>query len=355
MSTQGLHPKPETTPERQAFYDKIGPQSVAPLWEVLSSIVTRTPNVRAVPHVWKYDEVRPHLMETADLITAEEAERRVLVLENPALKGETRISDALFSGLQLIMPGEIAGTHRHSPCALRFIVEGEGAYTAINGEKAPMTVGDLILTPSMVWHDHGNVGDDPVVWLDGLDLPMVKYLGPMFADLYNNGELYPETRTAFDNISRYGTNMLPIGASFETENSPVFHYKYADTKAALQNMHKSDEIDPVHGIKMQYVNPANGGPVMPTIGCYMQMLPGGFKSDPYTTTASWIYSVVEGTGRTTIGDTVLEWGPRDVFVVPGWYPHFHETDGDAFVFSFTERPVHEKLGLYREQRGNVTQ
>jgi gentisate 1,2-dioxygenase len=112
MSTQGLHPKPETTPERQAFYDKIGPQSVAPLWEVLSSIVTRTPNVRAVPHVWKYDEVRPHLMETADLITAEEAERRVLVLENPALKGETRISDALFSGLQLIMPGEIAKRRR---------------------------------------------------------------------------------------------------------------------------------------------------------------------------------------------------------------------------------------------------
>jgi len=354
MQFRGLHDKPVTTPERQAFYDRIAPQSVAPLWEVLSSIVTRQPNVRALPHVWKYDAIRPSLMETATLITAEEAERRVLVLENPGLKGETRASDALFSGLQLIMPGEIAGTHRHSPCALRFIIEGEGAYTAINGEKAPMTVGDLILTPSMVWHDHGNTGKDPVVWLDGLDLPLVRFLGPMFAELYNGGELYPAGRPAFDNMSRYGANMLPMGASFDTENSPVFHYPYKETRAALLNLRKSGELDPVHGIKMQFVNPANGGPVMPTIACYMQFLPGGFRSEDYTTTASWIYSCVEGTGRTVIGDTTVEWGPRDVFVVPGWYPHHHEANGDAFLFSFSERPVHEKLGLYRERRGNVT-
>ena len=115
----------------------------------------------------------------------------MLMLRNPGLGGEASITGSLFAGLQLIMPGEIAGTHRHSPCALRFIIEGEGAYTAINGEKAPMTVGDLILTPSMVWHDHGNTGKDPVVWLDGLDLPLVRFLGPMFAELYNGGELYP--------------------------------------------------------------------------------------------------------------------------------------------------------------------
>ena len=351
---RGLHDKPAVTPERAAFYERIGPQNVAPLWEVLSSIVTREPNVKAVPHIWKYDEIRPSLMETATLITAEEAERRVLLLENPGLKGETRASDALFSGFQLIMPGEIAGTHRHSPCALRFIVEGDGAYTAINGEKAPMAVGDLILTPSMVWHDHGNTGKDPVVWLDGLDLPLVRFLGAMFAELYNGGELFPEGRPAFDNIARYGANMLPYGATFEDGNSPVFHYPYKSTKDALLKLRASGEIDPVHGIKMQYVNPANGGPVMPTVACYMQHLPKGFKSEAYTSTASCIYSVVEGTGRTTIGDTVVEWGPRDVFVAPGWHAHHHEASSDAFVFSFSERPVHEKLGLYRERRGNVT-
>lgn len=353
-TSRGLHDKPETTPERAEFYDRIDPLSLAPLWERLSEIVTREPHVRARPHIWKYDALRPHLMATADLITAEEAERRVLILENPGLKGETAASDALFAGLQLIMPGEIAPTHRHSPAALRFIVEGDGAYTAINGEKAPMTVGDLILTPSLVWHDHGNTGTDPVVWLDGLDLPLVRFLGPMFAELYNGGELYPEGRPKFDNISRYGANMMPIGATFETENSPVFHYPYRETRAALLNLQKSGEIDPVHGIKMRYVNPANGGPVMPTIDCYMQLLPGGLETESFQSSAGWIYSVVEGSGKTIIGDVTVEWGPRDVFVVPGWHPHHHEAAGDAFLFSFSDKIVQEKLGLYRERRGNLT-
>ncbi len=352
--TLGLHEKPETTPERAEFYKKIDPLSLAPLWERLSDIVTREPHVRAKPHIWKYDELRPHLMATGDLITAEEAERRVLIFENPGLKGQTAASETLFAGLQLIMPGEIAPTHRHSPAALRFIIEGDGAYTSINGEKAPMTVGDLILTPSMVWHDHGNDGKGPVVWLDGLDMPLVKFLGPMFAELYNGGELYPEGRPAFDNMSRYGANMLPIGATFETENSPVFHYPYKDTKQALLTLQKTGEIDPCHGIKMRYVNPANGGPVTATIDCYMQLLPKGMETETLQSSAAWIYSVVEGTGKTVIGDVTFEWGPRDVFVVPGWYPHHHQADGDAFVFSFTDKIIQEKLGLYRERRGNVT-
>jgi len=351
----GLHKKPETTPERAQFYAKLDPLSLAPLWDRLSDIVTREPHVRAKPHIWKYDaDVRPLHMSTASLITAEEAERRVLILENPSLKGQTAVSDALFAGLQLIMPGEIAPTHRHSPAALRFVVEGEGAYTSINGEKTPMAVGDLILTPSMVWHDHGNEGDSPVVWLDGLDLPTVKFLGPMFAELYNGGELYPPGRPAYDNLSRYGANLLPIGAKFDTENSPVFHYPYKDTKQALLNIQKAGEIDPCHGIKMRYVNPVNGGPVMATIDCYMQLLPKGLVTEKLQSSAAWIYSVAEGTGKTIVGDTTIEWGPRDVFVVPGWYPHHHEADGDAFLFNFTDMMIQEKLGLYRERRGDMT-
>lgn len=351
----GLHDKPVTTPERAQFYDQIEPLSVAPLWERLFQLVTKEPNVKALPHIWKYDEIRPSLMETASLITAEEAERRVLILENPGLKGQTAATDALFAGWQLIMPGEIAPTHRHSPAALRFIVEGDGAYTSINGEKSPMAVGDLILTPSMVWHDHGNIGKDPVVWLDGLDMPTVRFLGPVFAELYNGGELYPEGRAPYDNISRYGAKMLPMGEKFETENSPVFHYPYKETRAALVNLKKSDEIDPVQGIKMQYINPANGGPVMPTLDCYMQLLPAKMETETFQSTAAWIYSVVEGTGKTIVGDTVIEWGPRDVFCVPGWAPHHHECDDeDAFLFSFSDKIIHEKLGLYRERRGNVT-
>ena len=351
---RALHDRPETTPEREEFYGKINPLSVAPLWERLFNILKHEPEPRAIPHIWKYDQIRPHLMEAGTLITAEEAERRVLVLENPALAGQTAISDALFAGLQLIMPGEIAPTHRHSPAALRFIVEGTGAYTAINGEKAPMVPGDLILTPSLVWHDHGNTGGEPVVWLDGLDLPLVRFLGPIFTEFFEGGKRHPEGFPENDNTARYGTNMLPIGSQFETENSPVFHYPYAQTRDALAGLKKANEVDPCHGIKMQYINPTNGGPVMPTIDCYMQLLPKGFKSETFQSTAAWIYSVVEGTGKTIVGDKTLEWGPRDVFVVPGWQPHHHESGSDdAFLFNFSEKILQEKLGLYRERRGNI--
>ncbi len=134
----------------------------------------------------------------------------------------------------------------------------------------------------------------------------------------------------------------------------MFHYPYADTKQALLNLQKADEIDSCHGIKMRYVNPASGGPVMPTIDCYMQLLPKGLETETLQSSAAWIYSVVEGTGKTIVGDTTIAWGPRDVFVVPGWYPHHHQADGDAFLFSFTDKIIQEKLGLYRERRGNVT-
>ena len=352
---RSLHERPEVTPEREAFYNKIDPLAVAPLWERLFTFMKKEPEMRADPYVWKYDDIRPSLMETATLITAEEAERRVLILENPALKGETAASDSMFAGFQLIMPGEVAPTHRHSPAALRFIVEGDGAYTAINGEKAPMKPGDLILTPSGVWHDHGNIGTTPVVWLDGLDIPLIRTLGTMFTELYEDGEIHPEGRPQFDNVARYGANMRPMNYKSEELHSPVFHYPYDETRGALVDLKKADEVDPFHGIKMQYINPNTGAPVMPTLDCYMELLPAKMKTLDFQCTATWIYSVVEGTGRTVINETPYEWGPRDVFVVPGWLPHHHECDdADSFLFSFSDKAVHEKLGLYRERRGNLT-
>ncbi len=353
---RSLHEKPEITPERAAFYSKIDPLAVAPLWERLFTFMKKEPEMRADPYVWHYDEIRPSLMETATLITAEEAERRVLILENPALKGETAACDSMFAGFQLIMPGEIAPTHRHSPAALRFIVEGDGAYTAINGEKAPMKPGDLILTPSGVWHDHGNEGSTPVVWLDGLDIPLIRFLGTMFTELYEDGGIHPDGRPAFDNMARFGANMRPIDYEPEGLHSPVFHYPYEQTKSALINLKKADEVDPFHGIKMQYLNPNTGAPAMPTLDCYMQLLPSNIETQEYQSTATWVYSVVEGTGQTIINGVKYKWGPRDVFVVPGWLPHHHESDEeDAFLFSFTDKAVHEKLGLFREKRGNLTQ
>ena len=177
---------PENAAERKTFYDAIGKHSMSPLWEVLHALVPNAPNTPCVAAHWKYSDVSPYLMRSGQLITAEEAVRRVLILENPALKGQSCITQSLYAGLQVILPGEVAPSHRHTQTALRFVVEGHGAYTAVDGERTQMQPGDFIITPSWTWHDHGHVGataqDEPVVWLDGLDIPMLQFFDAGFAE-----------------------------------------------------------------------------------------------------------------------------------------------------------------------------
>src|SRR5215471_11014945 len=173
---------PARMPERQAFYDRIAPMHLAPLWEKLHSLVTAEPVPECVPAIWHYRDVRPHLMQAGGLITAMEATRRVLILENPGLAGQSTITGSLFAGLQLILPGETAPAHRHTQSALRFVIEGSGAYTAVDGERTTMQPGDFVITPSWTWHDHGHDSDTPMVWLDGLDVQIVKLLSASFAE-----------------------------------------------------------------------------------------------------------------------------------------------------------------------------
>src|SRR6202043_480026 len=198
--------------ERQAFYERIAPANLAPLWEQLHSLVTPEPTTSCVPALWRYEEIRPHLMQAGGLITAQEAQRRVLILENPGLKGQATITGSLFAGLQLILPGEIAPSHRHTQSALRFIIEGRGAWTAVNGERTTMRPGDFIITPSWTWHDHGNPsvedGGEPVAWLDGLDIPLVASLDAGFAENFPEAT-QPVTRPEGYSFARFGHNMAP--------------------------------------------------------------------------------------------------------------------------------------------------
>src|SRR6058998_934870 len=168
--------------DRSAFYKELDALNLAPLWEVLRGLVPADPRPTAEPHAWHWTTVRPQLLAAGRSISAEEAERRVLVLENPKLRGKSQITDTLYAGLQLILPGEVAPAHRHAQSALRFIVEGSGAYTAVDGERTTMHPGDFIITPAWTWHDHGNPGDEPVVWLDGLDIPMLRFFAAGFAE-----------------------------------------------------------------------------------------------------------------------------------------------------------------------------
>jgi gentisate 1,2-dioxygenase len=332
-------------PVQEDFFRRIGEDSLAPLWQVLAGLVTDEPKTVIRGHRWSYDEVRPHLLEAAELITTKEAERRVLVLENPNLPGQSRITRSLFGGLQIIMPNEIAPPHRHVAAALRFVLEGEGAYTSVDGERAWMKPGDFIITPSWTWHDHGNHGAGPVVWLDGLDMHMVNLY-----EADEESELHEPTKPDGDSLARFGSNVAPIEHSHTAKTSPIFSYPYDATKAALLKLRQADQPDPHFGFKVKYINPLDGGWAMPTIATCMQHLPAGFKTERYRATDSTVFVAVEGKGRTIVGDEVLEWGPRDIVVVPSWVPYRIEADSDAFIFSYSDRAAQEKLGLWREQK-----
>ena len=343
---------PARTPERQAFYDRIAPANLAPLWEQLHSLVTAEPRPRVLPAIWHYDEIRPYLLQSGGLITAQEATRRVLMLMNPGLGGEASITGSLFAGLQLIMPGEVAPAHRHTQSALRFIIEGHGAYTAVDGERTRMEPGDFVITPSWTWHDHGNDSAEPMVWLDGLDIQIVNLLNASFAEGYPD-DTQPIARPEGDSYARYGNNLLPVDWKPAVKTSPVFNYPYVRTREALETLAKNGAPDPYHGHKLRYVNPASGEFAMPTIATFVQLLPAGFASLPYRSTDGTVFVCVEGAGETRIGDTVLSWEPRDIFVVPGWAAHTHHTRAESVLFSFSDRVVQQKLGLWREARGNA--
>lgn len=338
----------DTNDAREEFYQRLATHNMAPLWSVLDSLVTSEPETRCLPAIWHYQQVRPFIAEAGDLISAEEAERRVLILENPGMPGESRITQSLYAGLQLILPGEVAPAHRHTQSALRFVVEGQGAYTAVNGERTEMCVGDFVITPSWSWHDHGNETEQPMVWLDGLDIPIARFLGVSFAEKYQQ-QLQQPSLPVGNSQARYGNGLLPVNQTTESSASPVFNYPYARTRESLLALAQTDELHPAYGIKLKYSNPITGDFAIPTMGTFMQWMPAGFNSRRYRSTDSCVYSVVEGSGRTRVGGLVLEWQAQDTFVIPGWVAHQHECESDAMLFSFSDRPVQQKLGLWREQ------
>ena len=339
----------DTRLERAAFYERISAKSLKPLWEVLGALVPKQPNSPAVPALWRYADIREFVMEAGRLITAEEAERRVLILENPGLRDNASITNTLYAGLQLILPGEIAPAHRHTQSALRLVLDGEGAYTAVDGERTTMKRGDFIITPAWTFHDHGNLGDTPVVWLDGLDIPLLRFFDAGFAehaDVNAQSELRPEG----DALARYGNNMLPL--DFEQKASQptkVFVYPYERTRESLDAISRT-AADPHFGHKLRYVNPATGASPMPTIGAFAQRLARGFETKPYRSTDGTIYACLEGEGVAEIGGENFRFAENDVFVVPSWQTLRLQAGRETTLFSYSDRPAQQALGLWREEK-----
>jgi len=323
-----FHARPEITPERQEFYKRLDRKNTTPLWDVFSNLVMPQPQSACQPAFWKYGEIRPLLMEAGSLITAREAERRVLVLENPGIRGVSQITQSLYAGVQLVMPGEIAPSHRHVASALRFVIEGGGAYTSVDGARTEMHPGDFIITPSWTFHDHGNPGDAPAIWLDGLDVPIVNMFDASFAE--RCAEVTP-----------------PVTKS--EEDVPIFNYTYSSSREAIHQLSRNGAVHPAHGFRMQYRKPSSVESPIPTIGAFLQLLPAGFRGTDYRGTDATVYCVTEGRGRSRVGGNTFEWGEHDIFVVPSWCFVSHEADNDAVLFSFSDRPAQQALKLWREE------
>ena len=343
---------PKAAAIRRAYYDRIKPMHLTPLWKELHNLVPREPTSPCVPALWRYADIKPVLLESAELITAEEAVRRVLVLENPGLPGRSSVTQSLYAGLQLIMPGEVAPSHRHVQSALRFIVDGKGAYTTVGGERTTMHPGDFIITPSWAWHDHGNEGIggtvEPVVWLDGLDIPMLRFFDAGFAE-NDDAKVQHVARPEGHSLARFGHNMVPVRHDHTSATSPVFNYPYLRSREALAQLQKQEAPDAWLGHKLRYINPLTGGSPMPTMQTYLQLLPQGFRGQGHRGTDGTVYSAVEGRGTAVISGERFAFAPQDTFVVPSWATLRLEASEETVLFSFSDRPVQEAIGVHREQ------
>jgi gentisate 1,2-dioxygenase len=309
--------------ELQDYYAQLGAQHVTPAW--IGGGISVEPQSKAVPHLWRWRDLRPQAMRAAELVGTQQAERRVLRLTNPELPGISA-SNTLVANIQIVMPGEIARAHRHSAAALRLIIEGRGGYTVVNGERVPMSPGDLVLTPNWSWHDHANDTEAPMIWLDGLDTPLVRMLEAGFY------EEYDQERQEF-------------GA---TPNASAWHYPMSEMRAALERLAAADGAD---GTVVEYKNRVSGGPVMPTIACTMRLLRPGETTRARRRVCCTNHHVVEGAGYSIVGGRRLDWEDKDVFTVPTWTYCEHVNTGDrpAFLFGFSDAPVMKALSLYREE------
>lgn len=334
----------------QHYRDELTSQNLVPLWPSLRGVLPpHVPTRKTQPTCWSYQTIRPLLLRAGDLTPIEKAERRVLVLANPGHGlDKMQASSAIYLGMQLLLPGEWAPSHRHTPNAVRMIVEGEGAYTTVDGEKCPMSRGDLILTPTGLWHEHGHDGADPVIWLDVLDLPLVYY---MEASYHINGDRQTIAAGRGD-VQNVRAGVAPT-RMFERSSKayPMLRYPWADTRAALLALAEDEPSQAC--VQITYVNPQTGGDAENILGFYALMLRPGQSLRLPARSPAQVFHVIEGQIEASIVDKTFRLGEADTCCAPGYEVVMLKnlrTDQPSFVFVADESPLHRKLGVY-ENRG----
>lgn len=331
----------------QDYRDDMDTAGVAPLWPMMRNVLPHgKPNPQTKSGYWNFDKLRPLLMRAGELTPVEKAERRVLVLCDPGRgKGAMQATSSIYLGMQLLLPGETAPAHVHTPSAVRIVVEGKGGYTVVDGEKLPMEEGDLVLTPGGEWHDHGHEGTEPVIWLDALDLPLFVYLEGSYAE---EGPLQSQrNRPDASHVEYLSSGLAPSRSRAKARRYPMMRYPWDRTKAAL------DEIIKYSGCvvaELDYVNPETGDDVLPTMGFTAMLIPSGSLDNPPLRSSSAAFHVISGKGKARINGEVHAFGAKDTFSAPPFAEIDIEASEDAYIIRVHDRPLQVKLRYYEERQ-----
>jgi gentisate 1,2-dioxygenase len=324
----------ETVNDKGTLENEIRHKQMVPLWNTGAPISGKGPRSRATPAVWSYADTKSLLLSAAELVSAREAERRAVLFINPGRNESPYTLDTILAAHQLILPGEQAVCHRHSPFAVRFLIEGSQGYTAISGKKMYMEPGDLIITPVWNWHDHGNEGTENVIWMDGLNIPLFRSMPIDFTEHYNE-EFGRDTHDSTTATDAEATEMkFPWTAM-------------RDRLCAIGGDYAT----------LEYQLPGSGESVSTTIGANMERIQPGASSMRRKETTNHIFQVHRGSGSTRLvspvdgSEIILKWGPGDNFAVPSWYEFTNQADADSeeavYLFYFTDKPMQDKLGFWR--------
>ena len=328
------------------FCGALAAHDLKPLWTVAKQLMPEVPLPTTQAWLWKWDDVLPLAKRAGELITLERGgDRRVLALANPGLRGLPFTSTTLWGALQYLGPHESAPAHRHTPSAIRFVLSGSGVSTTVNGDACQIEPDDSILTPIWNWHDHTNQSEHPMVWFDGLDLPLLTTLESIFFENYPD-QLQPVVGHNLSEQRWAGVGLRELAGGSPVAHSPLLRYRWAQTERTLERLHQA------HGgamISLEYVNPLTGGPIVSTFACEMHRLYPGARTSSRRKTGSSVYVVYQGNGSSVINGERFDWGPGDFFVTPSWARVDHEASERADLFAISDRPVLQALHLYREE------
>jgi gentisate 1,2-dioxygenase len=342
-------------PEERLYAD-FAAENLIPLWTQVGDLMPMHPKPKARPHVWEWKTLYPLAERAGDLVpVGRGGERRAIALANPGLDGLPYATPTLWAAIQYLGPREVAPEHRHTQNAFRFVVEGEGVWTVVNGDPVAMRRGDFLLTPGWHFHGHHNTADAPMAWIDGLDIPLVHYTDTSFF------EFGPEqvTDVTTPDVSRSERlwahpGLRPVSALGATPSSPIAAYRWEHTDRALEaQLALEDEghpgvVEPGHAA-VRYTNPTTGGDVMPTIRAEFHRLRPGAVTAARREVGSSVYQVFDGEGSVTLNGAERRLARGDLVVVPSWCAWSFRAETRFDLFRFSDTPVFEGLHQYREE------